>query len=59
MKTLYVRNIRSVSENLSVLQKRLKVGITINQNQVSFNGKEENVYDAIKAGEIPDFKLPA
>ncbi len=48
MKTLYVRNIRAVSENLAILQKKIKVGIEIAKNQVNVLGKEENIYDAEK-----------
>ncbi len=54
MKTLYVRNIRSVNENLAILQKRIKVGIAISGNSVTLTGKEENIYDAEKVFEALD-----
>ena len=48
MKTVFVRNIRSVNDNLPVLQKKLGVGLAVQDNQVSITGREENIYDCEK-----------
>lgn len=45
MKTLYAKNIRAVSDNLPLLQKKLSVGLSIDDNHVCVTGKEENIYD--------------
>ncbi|MEK6918556.1 MAG: hypothetical protein AABW73_00810 [Nanoarchaeota archaeon] len=51
MKTVFVRNIRSVINNLPILQKTLGVGLEVSANQVTINGKEENIYDCEKVFE--------
>lgn len=53
-----MKNIRDVMSNLPLLQKKLKVGFTINGNQVSINGKEADVYSAEKVLEALDVGFP-